>query len=140
MFAYNPAVNDNRDQYIMAAANTQANSMKQLGSDIGGALASIGNMYGKYKDKKDMLAGMDQSVNAMSDIGAVTADFRDRYMNAPANVRPFLFEAVASPMLKSFSAGQSAAAQAQAWDQYKNNGSGMPGGARNQYGYFYQGP
>jgi hypothetical protein len=124
MFAYNPT--PDRSGEIIAAGQigaAQANSqmMGQLGENIGGALASIGNMYGKYKDKKDMLAGMDKSVDAMSDMGAVTKDFYEKYMNAPANVRPFLFEAVASPMLKSYTAGQSAAAQAQAWDKYKRN-------------------
>ena len=136
MFGYAPIVS-NRSGEIMAAgqigaASTKSDTMKQLGSDIGGALSAIGGMYGKYKDKKDMLAGMDQSVGAMADIGAVTTDFRDRYMNAPSNVRPFLFDAVASPMLKSFSAGQAAAAQAQAWDKYKKTwgagAGGEPGG------------
>lgn len=103
---FNPGVNDVSGQIlgqgVADAAQTRADAMKQMGKDIGGALAAIGDMYGKYKDKKDMLAGMDASVGAMSDIGAVTTDFRDRYMNAPANVRPFLFEAVASPLLQSY--------------------------------------
>jgi hypothetical protein len=107
----------------------------QLGNNIGGALAALGGMYGKFKDKKDMLAGMDESVGAMSDIGAVTADFRDKYMNAPENVRPFLFEAVASPMLKSYSAGQSAAAQAQAWDKYKKTWGSDAGGQPDGFTY-----
>jgi hypothetical protein len=132
MFAYNPTVND-RSGEIMASgqigsASTRADTMKQLGSDIGGALSAIGNMYGKFKDKKDMLAGMDKSVDAMSDMGAVTKDFYEKYMNAPNNVRPYLFEAVASPMFKSYSAGQSAAAQAQAWDKYKKTWGSDAGG------------
>jgi hypothetical protein len=106
MFAYSPTVNDRSGEITaagqIASANTQANMYNQLGSNIGGALSAIGNMYGKFKDKKDMLAGMDGSVSAMSDMGAVTTDFRDKYMNAPANVRPYLFEAVAAPMLQSY--------------------------------------
>ena len=135
MFAYNPQTQDNRDQYIMQTANTQAQMYNQLGDDIGGALSAIGGMYGKYKDKKDMLAGMDKSVGAMSDMGAVTSDFYQKYMNAPENVRPFLFEAVASPMLKSFSAGQAAAAQAQAWDKYKKTWGANAGGQPEGFTY-----
>ena len=139
MFAYNPTVNDNSGAILaqgqVATAQTQAQMYNQIGSDIGGALSSIGNMYSKYKGKKDMLAGMDASVSAMSDIGAVTTDFRERYMNAPTNVRPFLFEAVAAPLLKSYSAGQSAAAQAQAWDKYRQNGGGGGGATPSPYTY-----
>jgi hypothetical protein len=139
MFAYNPTVND-RSGEIMAsgqigAASTRSDTMTQMGKDIGGALSAIGGMYGKFKDKKDMLAGMDKSVGAMSDMGAVTADFRDRYMNAPDNVRPFLFDAVASPMFKSYSAGQSAAAQAQAWDKYKKTWGAGAGGDPDGFTY-----
>lgn len=139
MFAFDPGVNDTSGQILgqgqISAANTTAQANVKLVDDIGGALVSLANVYGKKRDKKDMLAGMDQSVSAMSDIGAVTADFRERYMNAPENVRPFLFEAVASPMLKSFSAGQSAAAQAQAWDKYKQNWGGNAGGQPGGFTY-----
>lgn len=128
MFAYNPTVNDRSGEIIgagmMGAAETQANMYNRLGSDIGGALASIGDMYGKARDKKKMLAGMDKAVGAMSDMGAITADFRDKYMAVDQEIRPFLFEAIASPMFKSYTAGQSAAAQAQAWDKYKKTWGG----------------
>jgi hypothetical protein len=141
MFAFNPGNEDQSGRIlggaVVGAANTTANAQMKLADDIGDSLLTLASAYGKKRDKKDMLAGMDQSVNAMSDIGAVTSDFRDRYMNAPENVRPFLFEAVASPMLKSFSAGQSAAAQAQAWQKYGQNqgGGGGGGGQPNPYTY-----
>ena len=125
MFAYNPKVNDMSGQIMaqgqIGAAQTNAEMYNRLGSDIGGALASIGEMYGKARDKKKMLAGMDKAVGAMSDMGAITTDFRDKYMAVDQEIRPFLFEAIASPMFKSYTAGQSAAAQAQAWDKYKKN-------------------
>ena len=125
MFAYNPQTQDNSGAILaqgqVGSAQTQAEMYNRLGSDIGGALASIGSMYGKYKDKKDMLAGMDKAVGAMSDFGALPKGFINNYNQLDDNVRPFVFEALASPMFKSYTAGQSAAAQAQAWDKYKRN-------------------
>lgn len=128
MFQYAPSERDRSGELLaagmMGAAETNANMYNRLGSDIGGALASIGDMYGKARDKKKMLAGMDKAVGAMSDMGAITTDFRDKYMAVDQEIRPFLFEAIASPMFKSYTAGQSAAAQAQAWDKYKRNWGG----------------
>ena len=132
MFAFDPGNEDMSGrilgQGVVGSAQTRADAQVKLVDDIGGALVSLANVYGKKRDKKDMLAGMDKSVDAMSDMGAVTSDFYQKYMNAPENVRPFLFEAVASPMLKSYTAGQSAAAQAQAWDKYKKTWGADAGG------------
>jgi hypothetical protein len=143
MQSYSPTVSDRSGEFraagIVGAAETSANAQKQMGQDIGSALSAIGGMYGKFKDKKDMLAGMDGSVSAMSDMGAVTADFRDKYMSAPDHVRPFLFYDVASPMLKSWSAGQTAGFTAKAWDKYKSKW-GADAAAGNKYGYSYPGP
>jgi hypothetical protein len=107
----------------------------QLGNNIGGALSAIGGIYGKYKDKKDMLAGMDKAVMGMSDLGAITPDFRDKYLSADNATRPFLFQALASPMFQSFTAGRSAAAQAQAWDQYKSKWGADAGGQPGAFTY-----
>lgn len=106
MFAYNPTVND-RSGEIMAsgqigAASTKSDTMKQLGSDIGGALSSIGSMYGKYRDKKDMLAGMDTTMGAMSDMGVLPKGFLNNYNRLDDNVRPFIFQALASPMFQAY--------------------------------------
>lgn len=60
MFAYNPTVNDNRDQYIMAAANTQAQTMQGIGQNIAGALQSIGSMYAENKGMEAMATGYDK--------------------------------------------------------------------------------
>ena len=139
MLAYNPTVNDRSGEIIasgqMGAANTQAQMYNQLGNNIGGALASLGDMYGKYKNKKDMLAGMDKAVMGMSDLGAITPDFRDKYLSADNATRPFLFQALASPMFQSFTAGRSAAAQAQAWDQYKSKWGADAGGQPGAFTY-----
>lgn len=56
MFGYAPTVND-RSGEIMAsgqigAASTRADTMTQMGKDIGGALASIGGMYGEIEGQK----------------------------------------------------------------------------------------
>jgi hypothetical protein len=132
MFAYSPQVADRSGEIMaagqMQAANTQAQMYNQLGNNIGAALASLGDMYGKYKNKKEMLAGMDRAVMGMSDLGAVNEDFRDKYLSADEATRPFLFQALASPMFQSFTAGRSAAAQAQAWDQYKSKWGAEAGG------------
>lgn len=56
MFAYNPTVNDMSGQIMgqgmIGAASTKADTMSQLGSDIGGALASIGGIYGELEGMK----------------------------------------------------------------------------------------
>jgi hypothetical protein len=56
MFAYNPQTTDRSGEIIasgqIASANTQANMYNQLGQDIGGALASIGGMYGEIEGQK----------------------------------------------------------------------------------------
>ena len=140
MFAFNPGNEDTSGQILaqgqINSANTTAQANVKLVDDIGSSLLTLASAYGKKRDKKELLAGMDKSVGAMSDMGAVTSDFYEKYMNAPENVRPFLFDAVASPMFKSYSAGQSAAAQAQAWQKYgQNQGGGGGGGQPNPYTY-----
>jgi len=56
MFAYNPTENDQSGRIIaqgmMGAAQTNAQSMGQMGQDIGGALAGIGQMYGEIEGRK----------------------------------------------------------------------------------------
>jgi hypothetical protein len=56
MFAYNPTENDQSGRIIaqgmMGAAQTNAQTMGQVGQDIGGALAGIGQMYGEIEGRK----------------------------------------------------------------------------------------
>jgi hypothetical protein len=52
MIQYNPQVNDMRGEYAMRAAQANAQMMGQMGQDIGGALASIGGMYGEIEGQK----------------------------------------------------------------------------------------
>ena len=139
MFAFNPGVNDTSGQILgqgmVSSAQTKADAQVKMVDDIGNSLVGLANAYAGAKDKKKLLDGMDKSVSAMSDMGAITTDFRDKYMAVDQDVRPFLFEAIASPMFKSYTAGQSAAAQAQAWDKYRQSGGSGGGGQPNPFTY-----
>ena len=131
MLSYNPGVYDRSGEILGAGSAQAAQINAQAMAQIGQYLASFGEMYGEQRDKRNALKGMDTTVMAMSDAGAVTPDFRDKYLAADEEVRPYLFQAIASPMFQSYNAGRSAAAQAQAWDQYKRkwgaNAGGQPG-------------
>jgi hypothetical protein len=63
MFAYSPTP-DRSGEIIaagqMQAAQTNAQMMNQLGSDIGGALASIGGMYAQNKGMQAEAEGYDR--------------------------------------------------------------------------------
>jgi hypothetical protein len=52
MIQFNPQVQDRRGDYMMMAAQANANAMSQMGSDIGGALSAIGGMYGEIEGNK----------------------------------------------------------------------------------------
>ena len=139
MFAYNPTVNDRSGEFLgagkVASAQTMADAKVKLTNDIGSALVGLAGMYAGSVDKKNALKGMDTAVMGMSDLGAITPDFRDKYLSADDSTRPFLFQALASPMFQSYTAGQSAAAQAKAWDQYKNKWGSDAGGGPMPFTY-----
>jgi hypothetical protein len=131
MFSYSPQTQDNSGAILaqgqVGSAQTQAEMYNRIGSDIGGALASIGSMYGKAKDKKDMLAGMDKAVGAMSDFGALPKGFINNYNQLDDNVRPFIFQALASPMFEAYQKKQGYMDYATAMrGVYGNRGGGMP--------------
>jgi hypothetical protein len=132
MFAYNPQVTDRSGEILgagqMRAADTQAQMYNQLGNNIGGALASLGEMYGKFKDKKDMLAGMDSAVGVMADAGALPKGFLNNYNRLDDGVRPFIFQAIASPMFQALQKKQGYKDYAEAMSGlYGSRGGGMPG-------------
>jgi hypothetical protein len=70
MFSYSPQVADRSGEILgagqMQAAQTNAQMMGQLGQDIGGALQSIGGMYGAVSEKNAM---GDSAFDAISAIG-----------------------------------------------------------------------
>jgi hypothetical protein len=132
MFAYNPQVTDRSGEILgagqMRAADTQAQMYNQLGQDIGGALSAIGGIYGKYKDKKDMLAGMDSAVGVMADAGALPKGFLNNYNRLDDGVRPFIFQAIASPMFQALQKKQGYKDYAEAMaGLYGSRSGGAPG-------------
>jgi hypothetical protein len=132
MFSYSPQVADRSGEITaagqIASANTQANMYNQLGNNIGGALSAIGGIYGKYKDKKDMLKGMDSAVGVMADAGALPKGFLNNYNQLDDNVRPFIFEAIASPMFQALQKKQGYKDYAEAMaGLYGSRGGGAPG-------------
>jgi hypothetical protein len=70
MFSYSPQVADRSGEIMaagqMQAAQTNAQMMGQLGQDIGGALQSIGGMYGAVSEKNAM---GDSAFDAIAAIG-----------------------------------------------------------------------
>jgi hypothetical protein len=118
MFAFNPGVNDMSGQILgqaaVGAAQTTADAKVKLTNDIGSALVGLAGMYAGSVEKKDALKGMDTAVMGMSDLGAITPDFRDSYLNADDRTRPFLFQALASPMFQSYQKKQGYQAYADA--------------------------
>ena len=101
-------------------------------------LQMIGGAVGDYMDKKNQAAAMDKGVGMMSDLGVVDPGIRDSFMNLDRSQKPLVWDLLRQSMFAPYAAGQTAGAQAQAWDQYRNNGGGQRPG--NQYGYVYQGP
>ena len=71
MFAYDPTVNDMSGQIMgqgmIGAAETNANTMANLGNNIGGALASIGGMYAENKGLEAKAKGYDQVGKILGD-------------------------------------------------------------------------
>jgi hypothetical protein len=140
MFAYNPQVTDRSGEILgagqMRAADTQAQMYNQLGNNIGGALSAIGGIYGKYKDKKDMLKGMDSAVGVMADAGALPKGFLNNYNQLDENVRPFIFQAIASPMFQALQKKQGYKDYAEAMSGlYGSRGGGMPGADSDIFEY-----
>jgi hypothetical protein len=140
MFSYAPQESDQSGRIIaqgmMGAAQTNAQMMGQLGQNIGGALASIGGIYGKYKDKKDMLKGMDSAVGVMADAGALPKGFLNNYNQLDDNVRPFIFQAIASPMFQALQKKQGYKDYAEAMaGLYGSRGGGMPGADSDIFEY-----
>ena len=151
MFAFNPGVNDMSGQIlgqgVVNAANTRAQAQVQMVDDIGGSLVGLAGMYGQSVDRKDMLKGMDDAVGIMSQNGALPPNFLESWQQSDQRTRPFLFQAIASPMfnahLSGMKAEQAAMAQQRVWGGGGSGGGGGPTApgpsTNNKQGYVFGG-
>jgi hypothetical protein len=106
MFSYSPQVADRSGEITaagqVASANTQAQMYNQLGNNIGGALATIGGIYGESskenKNQKRTFEGMYNflsSKNMLSpELNATVQDFVQKkdFASANAYIAPYLAE------------------------------------------------
>jgi hypothetical protein len=78
MFGYAPQESDQSGRIIaqgmMGAAQTNAQSMGQLGQDIGGALAGIGQMYGAIEERKAKGRAFKKTMEVMGPSLGMTSD------------------------------------------------------------------
>jgi hypothetical protein len=92
------------------------------------AISQFAEMYQGMEDKSAALKGMDTAMGSLADIGVLPKGFLNKYNQLDDQTRPFIYQALVQPMFQSYNAGQSAAAQAQAWDKYKKTWGGEAGG------------
>ena len=106
MFAYNPTVNDTSGQILgqgqVNAAQTTAGAQVRMVDDIGSALVGLAGAYGQARDKKAVLKGMDQTMGAMADMDVLPKGFLNSYNQLDDETRPFIFQALASPMFQAY--------------------------------------
>jgi len=131
MFAYNPTVNDNsgqiRGQGITNSAQIMGEAKVKMVDDIGSALVGLAGMYAGSVDKKNALKGMDSAVGAMADAGALPDGFLNKYNTLDDDTRPFIFQAIASPMFQAYQKKQGYEAYADAMKGVYGSRAGTPG-------------
>jgi len=78
MFGYAPQESDESGRIIaqgmMGAAQTNAQTMGQMGQDIGGALAGIGQMYGEMEGRKAKGRAFKKTMEVMGPSLGMTSD------------------------------------------------------------------
>jgi hypothetical protein len=78
MFSYSPQESDQSGRIIaqgmMGAAQTNAQTMGQMGQDIGGALAGIGQMYGAIEERKAKGRAFKKTMEVMGPALGMTTD------------------------------------------------------------------
>lgn len=119
--------------------NQQNQQAQQLQNQklIYDGLMQLGGAIKGVQDEKTMLGAMDSGVGLMTDLGAITPDTRDMFMNADKKQKPLLFELLQKGAFSPFAAGQSAGFQAKAWDNYRASGGGGGGGGMSAPSGFF---
>lgn len=120
---YNPVVTDRSADYVMQAANTQANMYNRLGSDIGGALASIGEMYGEFQDKKQGAMALDQAMGMAADENLISYDSLEKFRNLPWRQKKPVFDLMASTIVPIAANRMKTSDRARIWSQYRGTGA-----------------
>jgi hypothetical protein len=131
MFGYAPTTRDEsgmiRGQGITNSAQIMGEAKVGLVNDIGSALVGLAGMYAGSVDKKNALKGMDSAVGAMADAGALPDGFLNQYNQLDDATRPFIFQAIASPMFQAYQKKQGYQAYAEAMKGVYGNRAGTPG-------------
>jgi hypothetical protein len=106
MFAFNPGNEDQSGRILGGAyanaAQTTAQANVKLVDDIGSSLVGLASAYGQARDKKAVLKGMDQTMGVMSDMKILPQGFLNNYNRLDEDTRPFIFQALASPMFQAY--------------------------------------
>jgi hypothetical protein len=102
MFAYNPGTQDRSGEIMaagqMAAAQTQAQMMSNLGDDIGGAIASLANSYATSKAADAEVKGYDEVFKMFAPQLGVKGDDIERFLKMGTRERRAGYEGFFSNM------------------------------------------
>ena len=132
MFAYSPTP-DRSGEILgigqMRAAETNANTMRELGSNIGNALAAIGGMYGQFQDKKQGAMALDQAVGMASDEGLISRESLDAFLNLPWKQKKPVFDLMTATIVPIAANRMKVTDQARIWSQYRGANDSLPDGA-----------
>lgn len=112
---------------IESDRNMQQQGMQNLMSGLNSAVGSVAGAYTDKAKSNQALKGMDQTMGAMADIGVLPEGFLNKYNQLDDETRPFIFQALASPMFQAYQKKQGYEAYATAMkDLYGSRGGGAP--------------
>ncbi len=123
-------------QIEMQNRQNQRENMQQLTNQAFSALGQFAEMYQGQQQTKNALKGMDTAVSAMADAGALPKGFINNYNQLDDETRPFIFQAIASPMFQAFQKKQGYKDYAEVMaGLYGSRGGGMPGASSDVFEY-----